>query len=370
MLRNIFFGHVALSILSAGSNYLFQVILARFLGQESFTNFSVVWAEINFLMFLGTWSYYGAAIFPLSEKRFKQIIYLCHLFSLSFVLLFYFTGGNYLLFAAIILGSVAQSMLSGRLIGEGNYFYSGVLNLFVALIKIILLFVFGELLKDHRVILGILYAAFFFTHAIFMSFFAQTLNAKVREISSLPHTLIGALILTFATHFFPSADVLWVSYFRTNEMMKEMAPLSLVTRGIFFAQIIWAQWWLPKVNDDKSYSPFFNKGILLFSVIILPFGCALAMRILLQFSLHWDYFPDLKLFYFSALSATFMALHFQRLQFVVLKMRSMQAFLMLALVVSSWSVIGIINSIELTHYFIICIIFHALSCLISFRIKT
>ncbi len=361
---NSFVHFFSFSLIASVCHYFFQLLLARTLGNTAFADFAGLWAKVNFWMVLGTWAQYWSVLLPSSKSIFKRVFGLGHLVALVLMIVFILTNQLIFLFVAVVGASICHAILCGRLLNQANFQRMGIINVVAGVIKIILLLLIPREYLTAPFIFTILYTSFVLTH-IFNALYPSQ-DAPVSTFHGSSSSFSGSLLLAFATHFFSGADLLWADTFQKTHSMATIAPLSLVSRGFFFLQMILAQWLLPQANLYEGQRKKWSLGVISGLVLLGSVLCTPVLMFLLEHALSWKNLPSFQLFYLSIVNAGFMAFHFQFMQMLTIKGKNHKVFIMLALILIVWAISGL-RAVNIEWYFILQALFHFFAIYISFQ---
>ena len=353
-----------LSITAAGLNYLFQAAVAKLLGQTHYANFMSEWSLVSTFMFFGSLASFWAA---LGNSQVKKIITLSGVsFVLSAVMLalFHLSGQSLYLGSSLVLASVAQSFVLGKWLGGGRKYAFCALGLVTSVLKLILIFILTK--PDTNDFFQAIVISYFVGTGLVVVFTKNPLEDF--SIQKNSQGWLATIYLAGGTHFLPNADVLWFRYFSTPIQLEFFSPLTLVTRAIFFFQIIFAQWWLSesvekiKLNHRAFYS------LILVSIIFASIISLVVRWSILQF-LGWPNVPDIEFFLLAGAYAAATGLFFQFLQLNVVNSLIARSTVMLVMMFVPWLLCGVIQVLPLNFlimsaslYFVIMIFIHHISC--------
>lgn len=331
-----------LSVAAAGLNYLFQAAVAKLLGQSQYAQFMSEWSLISTLMFFGSLASFWAA---LGNTQTKKIINLAgaSFFLSAITLAVYRLGGPYWLLAlSLVLASVAQSFILGKWLGGGRKYAFCVLGLVTSILKLLLVFLINQ--PDTKDFFQAIVISYFLGTILVICFTKKPLEDFSRHKNS--QSWLAAIYLAGGTHFLPNADVLWFRYFARIADLEFFSPVTLVTRAIFFFQVIFAQWWLSESVEKINLG---NKRFYLLISASIIFSAIIAMIIrwsILQF-LNWPIVPDIEFFLLAGIYAAATGLYFQFLQFQVVNSKNVKATIMLVMMFVPWIVCGVLGLIPL-----------------------
>lgn len=331
-----------LSIAAAGLNYLFQAVVAKLLGQVQYAQFMSEWSLVSTLMFFGSMASFWAA---LGNSQAKKIISLAgSSFVLSAIMLglFHILELNWLLATSLVLASVAQSFILGKWLGGGRRFAFCILGLVTSVIKLILIFIFTN--PDTNDFFQAMVASYFIATALVFFLTSNPLEDYSNQKNS--KGWLAAIYLAGGTHFLPNADVLWFRYFSTTEQLEFFSPLTLVTRAIFFFQIIFAQWWLSESVEKIKLN---HRNFYMLLVLSIMFSAAIAVVIrlsILQF-LGWSIVPGIEFFLLAGIYAAATGLFFQFLQLNVVNSIITKSTIMLIMMFVPWLLCGVLQVMPL-----------------------
>jgi len=349
-----------LSIMAAGLNYLFQAAVAKLLGQAQYANFMSEWSLVSTFMFFGSLASFWAALGNTQAKKIITFSGFSFVMSALMLALFHLSGQSLFLAFSLVLASVAQSFILGKWLGGGRKYAFCALGLVTSILKLILIFVLTKPETND------------FFQAIVISYFVGTVlvfgfTKKPLEDFSIQKNSQGwlaAIYLAGGTHFLPNADVLWFRYFSTTDQLEFFSPLTLVTRAIFFFQIIFAQWWLSESVEKIKLN---HRAFYLLMGLSIVFSSIIALVIrwsILQF-LNWPNVPGIDFFLLAGAYAAATGLFFQFLQLNVVNSFISKATVMLVMMFVPWFVCGVIQVIPANFlfasaslYFVVMIIVH------------
>jgi len=355
-------GFLGISVLTSICHYFFQILVAKYLGQVEFSVFSVRWAELNMILLLGTWAHYRFALKESRDQVFRKWIKTGYVFSSLFIAFYFFSLDTKSLILAVISISIVHAIISGKILFMGDFKMLGGFNLLPAVLKVLILIIMHDSLKDSHSIFLILFFSILTSHLVFLLRPATQVNNKKDQLSDSGFQ--SSFILAFATSFFPLADLLWAEYFRDQSIINIIAPLSLVVRTVFFFQLIIAQWWLPKITTQNQAKPLMRLGMIFFMIAFASLFFSAGLQLIFKLMLGWTDIPSFDLFYLTSLGSGFMAIHYQSLQLLVVRGFKNEAWCLLLVVFLSWIILGI-TMLNTQHYLLIIGVVHALAFLFA-----
>ena len=340
-------GFLGISVLTSICHYVFQVLVAKYLGKDEFSLFSVRWAELNMILLLGTWAHYRFALKESRDRVFRMWIKTGYVISFFFIALYYFNLDTKSLILALISISIVHAIISGKILFRGDFKMLGGFNLLPAFLKVLILIILhSSLINSHSIFL-MLFFSIFVSHLVF--FFRTPKQEENIKKGHLDSGFQSSFILAFATSFFPLADILWAEWFGDQSVIKVIAPLSLVVRTVFFFQLIIAQWWLPKIGTYDLRKPTMRAGMIFSMIAIASLFFSAGLQFLYEFILGWTDLPSFKLFYLASLGSGFMAIHYQHLQMLVVRGYKNEGWFLLLTVSLGWLILGLLK-INIEYY--------------------
>jgi hypothetical protein len=317
-------------------------------------------------MFFGTFGQYWFAIGNNKKSQFFYLFKIGYAFSiLSFLFYFIIHKVTFLILGYFFI-SVAHAFLAGKLLSQVDFKCLSLINFLPALLKIMLLCIIPKGYLNSSSIILILSASFLLTHIIY-SFIHESEELNKREFKNTS-PILASLILSLSNHFFPISDLLWANFFRAPHILNIMAPVSLLTRAVFFFQLIIAQWWLPRFIKKKWNQTPLIIVLILIGVITGSYFTSLIFEFFLNDFLNWKELPSKTSFFLGCLNAVFMALNFQVLQLTLLNNLVKKAAGLLLLVLIIWSLLGFISA-RAEIYFFIMAMTNATTFIIGIGIK-
>lgn len=330
------------SALTSVFHYLFQILLAKQMGESGFTAFAGEYAQVNFWMLTSTWAYYWFAFNPRFDRVFKSIFTLAHaIAAASFLLPPRFHG------LSVLAVSVAHSMLTGVYLGRGDFFSLGALGIGAAMFKLPLLLYFAPSAPGPATVYLIIYGSFLLAQFFFIFFRPRPGSAS----PPITYGLWGTLLLSVATHSFSQGEVLWVDRF-IPKSMGLAATLSLLGKGVFFAQLVLANWWLPRWSDAQKVLGKLALPVLVGGALLMSLVAGACLSIVFDWMLGWKELPSLGLYLLAALNATTLALTFQLLQLSVTRADFKSSLSLYLVPLAGWLSTGFIAP-QLTNYYLV-----------------
>lgn len=316
--------------------------MAKLLGQVQYAQFMSEWSLVSTLMFFGSMASFWAALGNSQAKKIISLAGSSFVLSAIMLALFHLLELNWLLATSLVLASVAQSFILGKWLGGGRRFAFCILGLVTSVIKLILIFIITT--PDTNDFFQAIVFSYFIATALV---FCLTRN-PLKDYSNQKNSKgwLAAIYLAGGTHFLPNADILWFRYFSSTEQLEFFSPLTLVTRAIFFFQIIFAQWWLSE-SVEKIKLKHRDVYILLVLSIILSSAIAVIIRLsILQF-LGWSIVPGNEFFLLAGIYAAATGLFFQFLQLNVVNSIISKSTIMLIMMFVPWLLCGILQVMPL-----------------------
>lgn len=332
----------SLSLLASLLQYLFQVQLARSLGQEAFAAFTGEWARFSLLLVIGGILQIWSSLRRLTPTRFKTWWLIANMIVLTVFILSLLLNHLWLSQFAAILAAGSLGLLLGHHLGHGHHYTVALASVLNGCLKLGGLFLIP--LPTH-----LLWPLITVSYLV-----PQVIHCFATETDAAPeagHAFTAAICLALAVHLFPQMDGLWAGY--SSEFLSVIAPLTLVTKAVFYFQIIFAQWWLP--SQGKGFS-FQLKPILAITLTLL--GMLLAITFIgpqiLSTFLGWQTTAGRELFFLVALQAGILGLCYQAMQLSLLRQQLTVAWALVSCLTLSWLVVAYIATTP-THYYAILV---------------
>ena len=228
----------AASVTTSVLNYLFHVVVARRLGAEAFAQFSVVWSYLSLYFIGGGFVLYFATLNSLTRKQ-KRIL----MIGLQVVALLAFALDWVSI--ALVVENLMFNFLVGFCLRRKDYAKVNSINLCTAVLRISILIVLPASLLSTPWILRGVFLSFIIVQGFYLLMIrgsasddhADTAAGKVEWLTPTTLALISGLI--------PQIDMVWTANFAGREALMRMSELALVSKGVFFLQMIFSQWMLP-----------------------------------------------------------------------------------------------------------------------------
>jgi hypothetical protein len=332
-------GFFTLSLLASLLQYLFQVQLARALGQQAFTTFTAVWAQFGMLLVLAGVLQIWASLQRLSPERFRALWRLSNGVAIVFFALSLRASPPWLAPLASVLAAASLGLMLGYHLSHGRHSIMALAGVLGGCVKIGgLVFISANLPTYLWPLITISYLL------------PQVLHVFATSARAEPETGLGlksAVCLALAVHFFPQADGLWAG--NNREWLSTVAPLTLVTKAVFYFQLIFAQWWLPTQGADFQVRAGVVRGMAA-TAGLLTAGITLLGPQVLGVFLGWQNMPSPGLFFVASLQACLLALCFQSVQLSLLRKQTRLAWGQVSSLAIGWACIGELTTAPAQYY--------------------
>jgi len=356
-----FIRHTFFSFAASGLNYLFLLLCAKKLGPDAFSLFNQKWANLSFFLFLGTLSHFIVCMNVFSYQKENKARNTLLVTGLMFIGLYYLTDLTLLFYLSILFVSISQSIMFGSLIKRGLTDQLGLIFLLSSLVKCSVFF-FLDITHEEPVFLALLVSSSLAT-LLGIFFFKTDESKSIEDGQVLVSSLLGALILAVYTNFFPVHDVIWGNLFFSQARPEFISALSVVTRVVFFVQLIIVQWGFSDSTFTFEKKKIFYPSMFFVSVL-LSFGSYLF----LESFLGWKGLPSIWFYLISSVSAGLMALHFSLITSLVRLGRMKETLILVILFLVFWIFTGI-ASIEFSTFMKINLLAHFLCCVVAIYFK-
>jgi hypothetical protein len=329
--------HLLLSALTSLLSYAFLMVIANALGPAEYGSFSEAWSLLGFLLVFATIAGYRATIRLDLVGRVRAEAGLYLLVSGACVAASLLTGHGFLFLPAVVASSAAQCVLAGRMLGQLRYASAGLLNLACPLFKIAFFLCAPTAWSVELRIYGALLVA------TGLSALAGFWLTRKDPLAAPAQGSAGpAVTLATASHILPNADMLWLSVFGNSQASITIAPVALITRGLFFLQLIFAQWWLPRRHIHGRRLPLRKLFIGSILVVAISLAGVVIFRSMLVQLLGWEA-PDLGLALWASAAAAFAAIFYQNLQLAALATRNLLLLMPLFLILAGALLAGFLG---------------------------
>jgi hypothetical protein len=307
---------------------------------------------------LGGFFQYWASLNSIHNNVEKKLIFISYIVS-AFFLSSYFIFGNIILFVlGLAVINISLSLKVGHSIGRGDYESANALNLTFSATKILTLILFLTFFIFQKFTQAFYIVLFSFILAEIIYIFLK--SSAPEAVNDQPFKIIntnwvGPILFSILFCTLPQLDILWVSWFKNKETLTLISGLSFLSKGMFFFQVIAAQWVFSK---QKKSSELIEKnamkyGLAIFILLFLASTVgSFLMPILISKFLAWPQVPTSLQCFMASISAGMMSLFYQACQLKLIAKKNYKVVVSLFVVLVIFLISGYVD-ISLIKYFII-----------------
>lgn len=313
----------ASSVSSALFNYLFQVLIAYKIGPVEFSQFTLNWSYFGLVSMLGGFFQYWASLNQVSVKDEKILKIIVHSMSI-FLLLFSFVFNNiFFLILSIVVEGIAMAFIMGRAISRGDFKTVNIINVSLSLIRVLLLFAMPAIFINSKKIFYIVLTSFVLVEVIYDKFLLLPEKTIVISLNKKKVDMwLGPLLFSFLICTLPQLDIIWVHWFKSLYTLNLISELSFITKGLFFFQLMVAQWLFSKqlANSNSRKLNFSRYQVIFFIILIVGslIGAYVLPFVITRF-LSWTTIPSHAECFWAGFNAGMMSLFYQFCQINIIR---------------------------------------------------
>ena len=346
----------ASSVSSALLNYLFQVLLAYKIGPAEFSQFTLNWSYFGLASMLGGFFQYWASLNQISAKDEKSFRKIVHVLAIALIISSIFFNNIYFLILSIVVEGIAMAFIMGRAVSRGDFKTVNVINVSLSLIRVLLLLAMPSVFLNSKKIFYIVLTSLLLVEIICNKFlFSPEQLIAIPLKKKTADMWLGPLLFSFLICTLPQVDIIWVHWFKPLHTLNLISELSFITKGLFFFQLIVAQWLFPKqLLDSKSQKLNLTKYQIIFFIVLIVgslMGSYVLPFVITRF-LSWTTIPSRPECFWAGFNAGMMSLFYQFCQINIIRNKFNDIFLSLLALLVVFAITGL-SDLSLVNYFIV-----------------
>lgn len=347
----------ASSVGSAILNYLFQAMLALKLGPTEFSQFTLNWSYLGMASIIGGFFQYWASLNSVQTQTERKLIFFSYLIAAALFTCFLVFDNTFLFVLTLAVVNISLSLKIGRAIGNGDYEKTNTLNLTFSISKILIFFLFFVFFKSFNSMkaLYIVLAAFIFAEAVYSFLDYKSVGSAQDLPKTTAPNLVGPFLFSILLATLPQLDILWVNWFKNKDTLTLISELSFLSKGMFFFQVIAAQWVFSKQKKNTGLiaEDVVKYGLIILGLLILAsiLGSYLMPVVIMKF-LSWPIVPSRTECFGASISAGLMSLFYQACQVKIIAKKNYQILASVLLIALIYLASGFSDQ-SLENYFLI-----------------
>lgn len=344
------------SVSSALMNYFFQVLLAYKIGPVEFSQFTLNWSYLGLASVLGGFFQYWASLNKVSPKDEKKIKSVVHFAAVFLLFISVFLSSITFLILSIVVEGIAMAFIIGRAMRGGDFKTINIINISLAFLRVLFVFLIPSAFLNSIKIFYIVFTSFVLVEIIYYNFmYIPEIDIAIPIKKRTGMNWSGPLLFSILISTLPQIDIIWVHWFKTPQSLNLISELSFITKGLFFFQLIIAQWLFPKQMLEPTSRKFnIAKYLIIFFVILLAgslIGSFLLPFLLMRF-LSWTIIPSHTECFYAGVNAGMMSLFYQFCQINIIRNKLNYIFFSLIGFLGVLSISGLFN-LSLNNYYIV-----------------